>query len=299
MKLQKGKWFIIGFAGMICLLLAYGCMDQRAAVLQSTKAPQPVVSPKLASHYDIIVKGLSTAECARCHISEFNRLKYNGAKHQSQGCTDCHTEFHVYSPLKNNYAEIMPKCSTCHKESPHGKDQVVQKCLSCHKDPHGPLVSIPDPADLEQQCRICHAKVAESMIKYPSTHTEEECSSCHSQKHGRIPECSECHDNHSPMAPMGTKECFSCHPVHTPLNIIYSGQVSNNVVCAGCHNVPFEQLKTNQTKHSALACAQCHPKHKQLMTCQQCHGKSPHYAAIHAKFPKCGSCHGTAHDLKK
>jgi hypothetical protein len=32
--------------------------------------------------------------------------------------------------------------------------------------------------------------------------------------------------------------------------------------------------------------------------CSDCHDL-PHAEGIHAKFPQCGSCHNTAHDLNK
>lgn len=298
MQVKKIRGFAAWFIGITCLVLACSCVDQRAAVSQQQSAQAQTQTEKASSYYSGPITTLSTSDCVKCHVSEYTRLRDNGAKHQGVNCTECHTIFHAYNPLKNNYAQIMPKCSSCHSE-PHGKDPAVQKCLNCHTDPHSPLVSLPNPANMEQQCRICHSKVAESMKQYPSKHAKENCSSCHSQKHGRKPECSECHENHSPMAKLVTKDCLSCHPVHTPLQISYADQVSNNVICAGCHKEPYAQLNAHKTKHSALACAHCHPRHKQLMACQQCHGQTPHNPAIHAKFPKCGSCHNTAHDLRK
>lgn len=302
MQVKKNIQVFVWAACSVCLFLVCSCVEQRAGAVQAQEgvaSAQTEAAPKKpSSYYAVTVQPLSAAECARCHTYQFTALKNNGARHQGVNCTECHETFHAYNPLKNNYAAIMPKCSSCHSE-PHGKDPGVQNCLACHKNPHSPLVSIPNPADMEKNCRICHSKVGESLTQYKSKHTEVECSSCHSQKHGRKPECSECHQSHSPAVQMGTKECLSCHPVHTPLNIAYSGDIANNAICAGCHNVPFEQLASNKTKHSALACAKCHPKHKQLMACQQCHGQTPHNPAIHAKYPKCGSCHDIAHNIRK
>jgi len=248
------------------------------------------------SIYDQPITPLTVEECGRCHISHFNRLKDRGDKHRQVACTECHELFHAYNPLKGNYADIMPKCSSCH-EAPHGQAEAVQVCLNCHTDPHQPLAAIPASDLLEGQCRACHSAVGQSLVQSPSKHTEVKCSSCHSEKHGRIPQCADCHESHSPAVQMDTPACLACHPVHTPLQISYP-VTQNNKVCAGCHEGPVNLLQARETKHSALTCAKCHPGHAQLMACQECHGE-PHGKAIHNKYAACGMCHNIAHDLQK
>lgn len=281
MHIQKGVG--ISIVGLICGIFLLGMQPAKVTAAEG-------------GVYDIKVTPLAIQDCARCHVSEFSKLKNNGAKHNGVLCMECHEIFHAYNPLKNNYAAIMPKCSQCH-DAPHGSDPAVMKCLTCHQDPHQPLVSIPDPANLEGQCRICHASIAALLTDNPSMHTEQDCSSCHSEKHGRIPQCSECHESHSPKVQLTTADCLGCHPVHTPLQISYPITESKDV-CGGCHTVPYEQLAAKQTKHSALTCAKCHPKHGLIPPCQECHGE-PHGDAIHKKYPKCGTCHNIAHDLEK
>jgi len=246
--------------------------------------------------YSKEVEPLTLEDCARCHTSHYNWLRDNGAKHQGVACTDCHQVFHAYNPLRSNYAEIMPKCADCHA-APHGSAETVMQCLECHTNPHQPLVSIPVPANLEAKCQLCHAGVAVSLKAEVSMHTEQECSSCHSEKHGRIPQCEECHENHSPMALLETPDCLACHPVHTPLRISYP-VTQGKEVCAGCHEDAFQLLQARETKHTALTCAKCHPSHGQLPACQECHGE-PHSTSIHEKYKACGDCHGIAHDVQK
>lgn len=305
MTVKNGIGILIGVLSLLILAICFGCVKQRPAALEAGEPVQPekaapaeaVKAVQVESVYDVVVKPLTSGECAQCHMDQFTRIKKDGGKHVGVGCTDCHEVYHAYNPLKNNYAEIMPKCSACH-DDPHGKDKAVQKCADCHADPHRPVVAIPDPSNIELQCRPCHTQVAQIVIKNPSKHTEEDCSSCHSESHGRIPDCSECHENHSPMVTMNSPECLACHPVHEPLQIAYSGEIEKNLVCAGCHDVPFEDLKTHHTRHSELACAECHPTHKELMACQDCHGDAPHNPAIHKKYPVCADCHSIAHDLR-
>ncbi len=295
-------WILVG---LFLIWIGYGCVGQRATVAKSGKCIQlkkvaPAVgvaktkAPKKGI-YDIEVKPLVISDCVRCHVSEFNRIKKEGGKHSQVACTDCHQTFHAYNPLRKNYKKIMPKCSMCH-EKPHGKARAVQNCTRCHTDAHRPIASLLKPDKMEGQCRICHSNVAKSMKKYPSDHTGLECSACHSQRHGRIPDCSECHESHSPMVAMKTQQCLKCHPAHTPLKITYSQNIENNKVCAGCHEKEYDLLQKHQTKHSKLACATCHPAHKQIITCRECHG-TPHSPVINKKYPNCLSCHNSPHDL--
>jgi predicted CXXCH cytochrome family protein len=269
-----------------------------AAIILGVMLPSQALSaePDVENKYTATIQPLTLEDCGRCHTSHYSWLRDNGAKHQTVVCTDCHQVFHAYNPLRNNYAEIMPKCSSCH-DAPHGIAKPVMQCLNCHSNPHQPLASIPDPAVLKDRCRLCHETVAASLQAEKSKHTEQECSSCHSEKHGRIPQCSECHENHSPMAVLETPDCLACHPVHTPLQITYPLNQPKEV-CAGCHEVPYQQLQDHQTKHSELTCAKCHPAHGQLPACQECHGE-PHGAAIHEKYGVCGECHGVAHDVQR
>jgi predicted CXXCH cytochrome family protein len=258
---------------------------------------QSAVADSVAdSIYTGTIQPLTLEECARCHATHYNWLKNNGAMHQTVACTECHEVFHAYNPLRNNYKEIMPKFDACHS-APHGTAEPVMQCLECHVNPHQPLVSIPTPDSLEGRCQLCHTGVAASLQAEVSKHTEQECSSCHSQKHGRIPQCAECHENHSPLAALETVDCLACHPVHTPLNISYP-VTQGKEVCAGCHGEAYQLLQANQTKHSALTCAKCHPNHGQLPACQDCHGE-PHNRTIHEKYAKCGDCHGIAHNVGK
>ncbi|MDX1776358.1 MAG: hypothetical protein R3297_07230 [Desulfobulbales bacterium] len=258
---------------------------------------QPAAAEPVAGNiYTGTIEPLTLEECGRCHMTHYNWLKNNGAMHQTVSCTECHEIFHAYNPLRNNYIEIMPKCGSCHT-APHGTAEPVQQCLECHANPHQPLVSIPASATLEKACNLCHNAIAESLQAEVSKHTEQECSSCHSERHGRIPECNECHENHSPMAALASPDCLACHPVHTPLKISYPATQSKEV-CAGCHEEAYQLLQARQTKHSALTCAECHAGHGEVPACQDCHGE-PHNRTIHDKYAECGACHGIAHDVQK
>lgn len=250
-----------------------------------------------ASPYDIELKPLTTAECGQCHFSIFQTIKKEGSKHQIN-CVRCHTQYHVYNPRKQNYDQIMPKCASCHVSTSggpfHGENKELTPCLTCHADPHKPMAI--SMSDVEASCALCHTKEEHEIKNYPSKHTSDvTCADCHAEKHGYIPECSACHDSHSPKVELATADCMACHPVHKPARITYDKETIS-LVCAGCHGEAYKLLQGKQTEHTMVKCAACHPAHKDIPSCSKCHGE-PHAKDMMIDTTKCGECHGIAHDL--
>ena len=292
MTILKEKAIAVIVVGIIVLLGA-GTL----CLAEAKEEAKPEQVPKVVSIYETVIKPLTTAECARCHYSVFKTIKMEGVKHQIE-CSRCHTQYHVYSPIKQNYNEIMPKCDSCHLSPSggpfHGKDENLIDCLACHADPHKPL-AIP-MSDIETSCALCHKKEGREIQNYPSSHTSDvSCADCHSEKHGNIPECSACHESHSPSVELATADCMTCHPVHKPTQISYSKETQSSI-CAGCHDEAYSLLHKRETKHTFVACADCHPAHKEIPACSKCHGE-PHPKSMMKDVTKCGGCHGIAHDL--
>jgi predicted CXXCH cytochrome family protein len=274
-------------AGITCVIGTLGLILAGGWLAQSTAA----------TPYDAVVQPLTTAECGQCHFSYFQAIKTEGGKHQID-CVRCHTVYHAYSPQKQNYDQIMPKCATCHVSASggpfHGDDPKLIPCLNCHVNPHTPL-NIP-MGDIEAACTECHVPEAAEIKNFPSKHTTDvSCADCHAEKHGHIPECNACHESHSPAVAMTSKECMSCHPVHKPTQIVY-GKDTDSLICAGCHGGVYDLLQKNVTKHTAVKCADCHPTHKEIPLCSRCHGE-PHPKSMKVDVTKCGVCHGIAHNL--
>jgi predicted CXXCH cytochrome family protein len=266
-------------------------------------ATQPDVASAEASKemspYELTIKPLTTAECAQCHLSVFQTIKTDGGKHQID-CVRCHTEYHAYNPRKQNYDAIMPKCASCHLSASggpfHGEHKSLTPCLDCHGDPHKPL-QIP-MSGVETSCELCHSKEGNEIKNFPSKHTTDvACADCHAEKHGYIPECSACHESHSPAVQLTTSDCMTCHPVHRPTQITYAKDTPS-AICAGCHADVNDMLQAKVTKHTAVLCSDCHPAHKEIPACSRCHGE-PHSARMMVDVTKCGDCHGIAHDLAK
>ncbi len=303
--MRRTLYGVLGLVAALCLIWLVSCTTTKTEVTQpaaeetkvaqvekvSEEGPAPSVTPKPQDPFAGEVKPLTPIECARCHYPIFKLLKEKGGKHK-QVCTNCHQVYHRYNPVKQNWKEIMPKCQRCHG-LPHGKD--AKECLSCHQEPHSPRnIAL---ASVSGKCGTCHSSESKELAEHVSAHQEVGCEGCHSQRHGRVPECFECHDPH--VEGQTFEECLQCHGPHSPLNIKpFADLKVKNKVCGSCHETEFERLSTTPTKHGKQACTFCHPKHGFLPKCQGCHGL-PHSERLHKRFPQCLKCHLDPHSLRK
>jgi len=254
---------------------------------QTTAKPAPAATA--TDPYQAEAKPLTADQCGQCHPGVFKKIKEKGERHRFE-CQKCHQQFHSYNPQKNNWADIMPQCGSCHKELPHGK--AFTACLECHKDPHMPLTIAMDK-NLVASCGTCHTSPQTQLTKFPSAHTKQECTTCHTS-HGLIPSCLECHSAH--VANQSLDSCKSCHPVHKPKEIAYNDSEASNTTCGSCHGSVFKEWSGTTSKHGQVTCASCHDKHGKIPDCRQCH-TAPHDAKLLQKYPKCLDCHINAHNL--
>ena len=254
------------------------------ALCQTPSVPQEDMS----SPYTREVAPLGTADCGRCHTEIYHMIRANGGKHKID-CRKCHVQFHVFQPGRGSYEAVLPKCETCHG-AVHG-DKLL-RCLGCHSQAHAPL-DIPAERSLEQGCPICHVEAEKEIRTFVTQHSELYCFSCHHTRHRNVPECKECHQPHSEE--MTQSDCLTCHPPHKALEVVYPEDIPKEA-CAGCHRRAYEVLEQSGSKHTALSCARCHPKHRAIMRCVECHPE-PHSAAMLQEFRVCGRCHGEAHSL--
>jgi hypothetical protein len=261
---------------------------QKQVEKQEAVAPKPE-PPKPATPYSEEIKPLSTSECGRCHLAIYKTIKDEGGKHKFD-CTKCHTTYHGYNPVKQNWNAIMPKCRTCHGLI-HGDKFAT--CSTCHTNPHAPKTRMAMSPEFAKLCAACHTKESQVLQQNPSKHTQVACALCHHDKHGYIPSCMECHKPHS--AGQTVKDCLACHPAHEPLKITYP-DTTKNEVCAACHAQEYNKISHTKSRHGQVACAKCHTRHKYIPKCQECHGQ-PHGEVVLKKFPNCLQCHIDVHDL--
>lgn len=153
-----------------------------------------------------------------------------------------------------------------------------------------------------QQCAQCHIAVFTRLKEQGNRH-QKDCTFCHEVYHtyapgkveykDAIPKCKDCHGT-----PHGEKElvqnCSTCHSnAHSPLNL------PNITVdmCVNCHQNPPKQLQEFPSKHSELACTDCHTKHGYIPNCTDCHseGNEVFHIAGPQKNPLCLTCHAGPH----
>jgi predicted CXXCH cytochrome family protein len=310
MKKKVSIKFLVGLVVFSCSAMIAACANQGQHATETNEQPVVVKTAKAESKeqqtaeaplYTESPRSLNPVECGACHFGQYKRLCNSNSKHRFK-CTDCHEQLHAYVPSKNNYAEIMPKCSNCH-DLPHGDD--FAQCQQCHQDPHTPL-EIPF-SGVEQKvrnqqgkdvvaCEVCHYDTeGKEFEAFPSKHNVEVgCTGCHAEKHGVFPTCFDCHEAH--VEGQAYADCLVCHSPHSAKNIRKYPEETANNICGTCHTQIFDNLKTNRTKHSELQCATCHVAHGQVPQCQKCHGE-PHGETVHKKFTNCLECHLDPHNL--
>lgn len=269
------------------LLLATGATS---VALAQQAVKRDTLPQQDATLYATVPQPLTVVQCGQCHPSHFGDLKQSGGKHQFD-CRECHEVFHAYNPLKKNYAEIMPQCATCHGQ-PHGNKHV--QCLNCHNNPHAPN-RVPMTHMLAGICSDCHSPQAAELQQFPSKHTEQSCNSCHYNRHGYIPTCSECHEPHFDTQAQVT--CMQCHPVHQPRTIVLAADVDLKT-CDACHTDIYSKWQDTPSKHGQVSCAECHTEHGLIPECSNCHEPpKSHAPKLLEMFPKCLTCHLDVHDL--
>ncbi|MBN2706701.1 MAG: cytochrome C [Deltaproteobacteria bacterium] len=165
-------------------------------------------------------------------------------------------------------------------------------------------------------CVKCHQAEIKDVQDNGARHlTAVTCLDCHVEHPPAgtkaIPLCATCHDpgdkDHFKVA-----DCAGCHHPHHPLQMdITAGGPEIRAVCLSCHKQQGEEMQGYPSKHAALACGECHPKHATFKPCLECHQPhsremayqdclrchQPHMPTL-VKYDRdipsayCGSCHG-------
>lgn len=136
--------------------------------------------------------------CGDCHKSPKEQLAAFPSKHSKLGCTRCHTSH-----------GLIPSCFNCHK--PHHEGQELATCTKCHPV-HKPKVITYGKDAPAVTCGSCHGKIYAKWQKTPSKHAKVNCATCHHDKHGYVPKCTECHAApHKQEILKHFPNCLSCH----------------------------------------------------------------------------------------
>jgi hypothetical protein len=160
---------------------------------------------------------MTTVECAQCHYEIFMSIKNGKGAHRLE-CQACHKTYHSFRQ-GGDYKVALPTCDRCHA-APHGKSKQMLNCKGCHTVPHAPVASL-DLAILEPDCVTCHTEPGARMQSGNSKHTKLKCVICHSDEHGYIPSCKECHGiPHSQELIEEFVRCLNCHGNPHDLSLI-------------------------------------------------------------------------------
>lgn len=257
------------------------------SVLKKSHSKLSAPAPELYAEEPV---PLTPVQCGQCHSSIYRDIKNDGQRHQLQ-CEYCHTRYHAFNYTKQNWDQLMPKCTQCHV-LPHQGNNLTD-CSGCHDNPHAPKKMSMSKL-LVGSCNTCHSQPVQLLQKNPSAHSKLQCQNCHTS-HGYIPRCNACHRPHYDGQPFAT--CAAeCHPVHTPLLISFKKDV-NSRTCGACHEEIFSKAGKSSSKHARVSCASCHhTKHGFIPACAECHNQ-PHSQGLHQNYPKCLTCHQDPHDL--
>ncbi|TFH43454.1 MAG: hypothetical protein E4G94_04855, partial [ANME-2 cluster archaeon] len=244
----------IGIGILLLIIVGSGCLEEQAP------------SDTLLDYAELTKAGQS---CEDCHYVAFNYISTQGGNHNLD-CKFCHIQ-HGFKP----------ECSRCHEIVHGGK---LQNCKDCHFV-HAPLKKITSLSGktFERSCSSCHMQQIEDFSEHPSRHGDLKCIYCHPIHRQKIP-CINCHAPHS--IELTYNDCLTCHPPHMPQEVDYPENISRNT-CASCHEKENATLEEGGTKHNTLNCAFCHPVHKQIPECLNCH--SPHTPKMTNN--ECIGCH--------
>ncbi|HJV66198.1 MAG TPA: cytochrome C [Geomonas sp.] len=136
--------------------------------------------------------------CQTCHPGPKADLVQFPSKHSLLGCQRCHTS-HGFKP----------SCEKCHKT--HFAGQSYDTCTKCHSVHKPKQVTYGSDADTKN-CGACHKVETEKIAKTPSRHHNVSCAQCHHNKHGYIPQCTECHKQPHPASILQRfPKCLGCH----------------------------------------------------------------------------------------
>lgn len=154
-------------------------------------------------------------------------------------------------------------------------------CEKCHLDQTRQIAAGGRAHRDQMTCLDCH-------VGHPPPEIDNipACTNCHvASPHTEMVDCTGCHQR--------TQNCRVCHQVHQPMS--WTDAATAQLHCRSCHAEAVALIQTSKSKHQSLACTFCHPMHRRIQECSDCHGL-PHAKGTHDMFA-CQVCHNRAHEL--
>ncbi|GAB4262075.1 MAG: cytochrome c [Deferrisomatales bacterium] len=149
--------------------------------------------------------------CPTCHTDPASQLQQHPSAHTDEGCASCHHDTHGY----------IPDCVECHDE-PHTPYVDRAGCTQCHPV-HAPLQVAYAESVPNEICGGCHGAEYDQLRSGTKKHASFQCAFCHSERHGNVPRCEDCHGRpHSEALLRRFESCGACHGNPHLLEWVYS-----------------------------------------------------------------------------
>ncbi len=245
-----------------------------------------------ASGMDVYHRTEMPQFCNSCHEMGHNFSTWEGSRHGSIRCIDCHARPGLtgYAAAKlagiaQLYTHVTAKTiSDIHLEKRH-EDIVSENCVRCHAetaraaDRHNRVMAHKRHAELGLACVTCHsgavAHPTAAQAKDPLAGIVEtkKCFECHDGKHqqGLTPatakvafaatnkdSCQKCHpDSAYGKEHGGGSECLDCHEIAKGQLHYQMDKQNQGAICAKCHDPP-KDLKSTHKPFAQNKCGECH-----------------------------------------
>ncbi len=218
-----------------------------------------------AEEYRQTIHGIRAAKgdrlaptCATCHgrhdiLPASNPRSRTAIMNIPLLCGECH---HEGSPVSRTHDIPEERILENYSQSIHGEGlfrkglTVTAVCTSCHTShrilPHTDPRSSIHPHNVARTCTKCHARIEDVHKKVIEGRLWEEAPH-------KIPACTDCHSPHrirkpSPVQGAANRDCFRCHS-NRDLYMVRNGERISLYV---------DEAAWNASRHSGVACAQCH-----------------------------------------
>jgi hypothetical protein len=170
-------------------------------------------NPKSVSFKDFPASEITNSFCSSCHFEEY----------------DAYTTYSTPETL-----ESYGNCTSCHNDHrkisyPHLRDSPYNSCPSCHSN-YDDNIKTHNPSGISYE-------------NFPTTITNEFCSSCHSDQYSSLKDTSDPNKKHS------SRFCTNCHGAHREVQVDFG-------ICMSCHD---ENIPSSPSHDKTLTgCGFCH-----------------------------------------
>ncbi len=245
-----------------------------------------------ASGMDVYHRTEMPQFCNSCHEMGHNFDTWEGSRHGSIRCIDCHARPGLSGYIAAKTAGMAQlythltatKIEDIHLEKRH-EDIVSANCVRCHPetaraaDRHNRVMAHKRHGELGLACVTCHSGAvahptrAEAKDPLAGIVETKKCFECHDGKHteGATPavaktafaatnkeSCQKCHpDSTFGKEHGGGTECLDCHEVAKGQIHYQMDKQNQGAICSKCHDAP-EDLKSKHKPFAQNKCGECH-----------------------------------------